>query len=591
MKYIISITLFSALFFGVIFFGSCKKNNNDTPSNSKNYILKKHLIQTELPCFVNIMFEVKDASGMGVSDLVTSDFEVLEDGKAVSPTESAMTVKNKDGISYNIKTVLLLDNSASVGSNLNEIKNAATNLVSKIVDQQEVAIYVFSEEAVLVQDFTNDITLLTNAINSISLGYATTNLYGSIETSVTRWDDFYSTQSIEQGYMIAITDGSDTQGSSTLQEALDAIGDKNVFTIGLGSEQDQYALKQLGTAGYYSLENYSELSDKFAEIQDEIISYANSFYFLYYMSPKRGDNVHSLKLMVKENINSTQFSYILDEFNSNGFYSVQQGVVVNNGISNLDLYPGGTNFLTAITYLPVNNPSYSWSSSNDDIVRITPEPGDNSQATIIATGVIGESAIITVTDLSNNLNTTIEVEIVENPYGEFVDSRDNQVYLTIDIGNQEWMAENLNYTTEVNSWVYNDSEVLSETFGRLYTWEKANIACPDGWHLPSHDEWLILINHLGGPEIAGGKLKETGPLNWKSPNSFATNESNFSARPGGLRYTDDSYFNISENAYYWTSTATGLEKAYYRKLDYDRGSISYGSNDKQIGFSVRCVKD
>lgn len=590
MKKIKIVTTIIGAFIILISIGSCKKDNS-TPSETQNYILKKHLLETELPCFVNIMFEVTDENGKGVASLVTSDFEVQEDGKAVSPTESAMTVKNKDGIIYNMKTVLLLDNSASVGTNLNDIKNAAINLVGKMVNQQEIALYVFSEEAILLQDFTSDVAELTAAINSISLGYATTNLYGSIITGVSRWEDFYSTLAIEQGFMIVITDGSDTQGSSTLLEAMAAVGDKKVFTVGLGSEQDVSALTQLGTAGYFSLENYSQLSDKFNEIQNEIISYANSFYYLYYMSPKRGDNTHSLKLMVKENDNTSQNAYIIDEFNSDGFYSVQQGVVINDGIESLDMHLASSASLTATTYLPVNNPSYSWESSNPGIISITPEISDNSNATIAALGAVGQSATISVIDLSNSLSTSIVVSITESPFGEFTDDRDDQVYETIQIGEQIWLAENMNFEPFTGSWVYDDNNVLGNTYGRLYNWQTAQSACPTGWHLPSNNEFAALVSYLGGPDVAGGKLKESGTTNWKLPNSNATNKSNYTALPGGMRYTDESYFNKGENAYFWTSTPDGTSDAYYRKLDYDRKSISYGINSREIGFSVRCIKD
>ncbi len=588
MKALLRLTLaFSVL----LIIGSCSKNNENNPSGSNSYVLEKHLIETELPCFVNIMFEVTDGNGKGIPNLTTSDFEVQEDGKAVSPTESAMTVKNKDGIAYNMKTVLMLDNSASVGSNIDDIKNAAKNLVSQMVNQQEMAIYVFSEEAVLLQDFTNDVNILTSAINTISLGYATTNLYGSIISGVSRWEDFYSTQGIEQGFMIAITDGSDTQGSFTLDEAMEAIGDKKVYTVGLGSEQDVIALKQLGTAGYFELENYSELSSKFIEIQDDIVSYANSFYYLYYMSPKRGDNTHSLKLMVKDNANVSSTGYIMDEFSSAGFYSVQQGVVVNNGIENLELSQGGDSYLTALTYLPVSNPSYTWLSSNTSVFTVEPDTDDNSKCLVKATGNIGQTATLTVSDLSNSLSTTVEIEITESPFGEFTDPRDGQTYLTVQIGGQTWMAENLNYMTISGSWAYDDIESNTETYGRLYDWETASASCPDGWYLPSNAVWQTIVDHYGGASQAGGKLKEQGPAHWKSPNSYATNESNFTALPGGMRYTDETFFSKSEKAYFWTSTTGDASDAFYRRLDYDRGSIAYGSNSMGIGFSVRCVKE
>lgn len=587
MKKIVSISFFVSL---IILISSCNKDDDNTPTG-EGYIMEEHLIETDLPCFVNVMFEVTDTEGRGVPFLTTDDFQVQENGKDVSPTESALTVKNKEGIAYNMKTVLLLDNSVSVGTNIEEIKSAAKNLVSQMVSKQEMAIYVFSEEPVLLQDFTSDITLLTNAINSISLGFATTNLYGSIITGASRWEDFYSTQSIEQGFMIAITDGSDTQGSSTLNEALAAIGNKKVYTVGLGSEQDVTALKQLGTSGYFELDNYSELSDKFIEIQDDIVSYANSFYYLYYMSPKRGDNVHTLRLLIKENRNSSSNGYIEGEFSSAGFYSVQQGIVLNDGVESIPLYFGEQNYVEAFTYLAANDPSYVWQSSNTDVFTVQPDNTDNSKCILTATGNVGQTADLTVNDISNSLTKTITIEIMENPYGEVTDDRDGQVYQTIEIGGNVWLAENLKFEAESDSWIYNDDEVNLEKYGRLYSYESAMVSCPDGWHLPTKSEWDAVINQYGGEGQAGGKMKEQGTSHWKDPNSFATNESNFTALPGGLRYFDGSFFNESEKGYYWTATEVNTSEAYFQRLSYHSSSIMNEANNKGMGFSVRCVKD
>jgi uncharacterized protein (TIGR02145 family) len=588
MKTIFKITLVFSII--ALFATSCKKDDNNTPAGN-GYIMEEHLLETDLPCFVNVMFEVTDLTGRGVPYLTTEDFQVQENGTAVSPTESALTVKNKEGIAYNMKTVLLLDNSASVGSNIEEIKSAAKDLVSHMVSKQEMAIYVFSEEPVLLQDFTSDISALNNAINSISLGYATTNLYGSIIAGASRWEDFYSTQSIEQGFMIAITDGSDTQGTSTLADALAAIGDKKVYTVGLGAEQDVAALKQLGTSGYFELENYSELSDKFIEIQEDIVSFANSFYYLYYMSPKRGDNIHSLRLLIKDNQNTSPTGYIEGEFSSDGFYSVQQGIVLNDGVESIPLYFGDQSYVEAFTYLATNDPSYVWVSSNTDVFTVQPDNDDNSKCVLIATGDVGATANLTVNDISNSLTKTISIEITENPYGELTDNRDGQVYQTIEVDGQTWIAENMKFETTGDSWVYENDDPNFEKYGRLYTYESAIEACPDGWHLPSNNEWESMINFLGGPTVAGGKLKEQGTSHWKDPNSFATNESNFGARPGGLRNIDGSYFNESEKGYFWTSTALNSEEAYFQRLSYDRASVIYTTNSKEMGFSVRCIKD
>ena len=116
--------------------------------------------------------------------------------------------------------------------------------------------------------------------------------------------------------------------------------------------------------------------------------------------------------------------------------------------------------------------------------------------------------------------------------GEFTDIRDGEVYNTVQIGEQVWMAENLNHSSKSAGAIYSNSSMLSEVFGKLYCWEMAMEVCPDGWHLPSDDEWITLADHLGGEDVAGGKMKEISKY-WNSLHEEANNESGFSALPGG----------------------------------------------------------
>ncbi len=406
-------TVLASLFFIV---SACKKDSDDdddtpSPSAANSYIMEKYMLNTDDPCFVNIMFQVKNALNEGVSDLSTDDFEIFEDNQAVSPTESAMNVMKKDAVPYSLKTVLLIDNSASVGSNLAQIKASAKNFVNSIVSKQKIAVYVFSENAVLIQDFTNDKTILNNAIDSIPLGYATTDLYGAVIEGVSRWSDYYSNNNINQGFLVMLTDGSDTQGSHTLSQALAARGEKQVYTIGLGSEIDKAALQSLGNAGYFSIDNVTDLTAKFNEIQDNINDLANSFYWLYYMSPKRGDMDHSLKVAIKSNQSSEASAFVTGNFNSSGFYSMTQSILINHGVAQIVLLRDDTYNLNAITYLPVSTPQYTWSSSDNNVVTVYTDPNNSAQAFISGAGVSGSTAVITCEDVANGLTATVNIVI------------------------------------------------------------------------------------------------------------------------------------------------------------------------------------
>ncbi len=437
---------------GILLISSCAKDKNDTPNLPGYKIIEYGNISenTEKPSFINIMFQVTDMQGNGVSTLTTNDFAVLENESPVSPTESAMQIRKQDVVPYSLKTVLLIDNSYSVGDKLSEIKNAAKSLVLSKLPNQEFAIFVFSENPVLLQDFTSDIQTLTSTIDDIDLGFATTNLYGSIVESVNMWEDFYETDQIQQGFLIGFTDGSDTQASSTLEEALAARGQKRVYMVGLGSEIEPSVLEDLGNAGSYSIDNVSELADKFAEIQEDMAGFANSFYWMNYMTPKRGDNEHTLKLYIKDNSNTGEDSYIEDTFNSAGFYSVEQGLYINAsesnpyGVAQLEMGEGDTLMLEAVTYLGQNPPSYSWSVDDNTVVSIheTDDPG-NYNVEIVADGAAGDQTQVTVSDLSNGLQSSVTINIVESTgttqglvaYYDFTDGSTNDDWGTHDGNN------------------------------------------------------------------------------------------------------------------------------------------------------------
>jgi len=183
------------------------------------------------------------------------------------------------------------------------------------------------------------------------------------------------------------------------------------------------------------------------------------------------------------------------------------------------------------------------------------------------------------------------------------DLRDGQTYKTVKIGDQVWMAENLNFVTD-NSWCYNDESDNCAKYGRLYTWAAAvgrdedecgyehtcglgsgdiRGACPKGWHLPSKAEWEALI-----VAVDGSKLKSV--TGWSSSGN-GTNAFGFSALPAGYRYYGGGYNNEGDSADFWSSAEYNSYLAYYMNLYYNDDSASLGNANKLYGFSVRCLKD
>jgi len=192
---------------------------------------------------------------------------------------------------------------------------------------------------------------------------------------------------------------------------------------------------------------------------------------------------------------------------------------------------------------------------------------------------------------------------------------DGNVYETVLIGEQLWMAENLKvthyndgdeiptgYTDE--DWfgvetgaftIFNDDSLNVEIYGNLYNWyavDDGRGVCPEGWHMPSDEEYTVLKDYLDGENVAGGKMKEAGLEHWNSPNTGATNESGFTGLPAGYRYSSSGfYYSMGSNGSFWSSSDGSSNDAWHRELGYGSSNVSRYVNSKRISFSIRCLGD
>nr|NQU89332.1 hypothetical protein [Bacteroidota bacterium] len=193
-----------------------------------------------------------------------------------------------------------------------------------------------------------------------------------------------------------------------------------------------------------------------------------------------------------------------------------------------------------------------------------------------------------------------------------VDTRDMQKYATVQIGDQCWMAENLNVGTRIDGsqeminngviekYCHSNNTANCDIYGGLYQWNEmmlySTIAgvqgiCPADWHLPTDVEWTVLTDYLGGGSVAGGKMKETGTAHWSSPNTGATNSSGFTALPGGFRHGGGSFSGPGNTGSFWGSTEDSAAGARARALYYNSAAVHRISFSKGCGFSVRCLRD
>jgi len=174
-------------------------------------------------------------------------------------------------------------------------------------------------------------------------------------------------------------------------------------------------------------------------------------------------------------------------------------------------------------------------------------------------------------------------------FGSFTDPRDGKIYKTIKIGEQVWLAQNLNFEAE-GSLCYDNDPANGEKYGRLYTWEQAKAAVPEGWHLPSNEEWRTLVDFAGG-SVAGKKLKaKSGWDEYEGNSGNGLDAYGFSALPCGYSF-DGAFYSIGRFGAWWTSSENSSANAYLRFMSYSNVSVHRGSYNKSYLFSVRCLQD
>jgi uncharacterized protein (TIGR02145 family) len=191
---------------------------------------------------------------------------------------------------------------------------------------------------------------------------------------------------------------------------------------------------------------------------------------------------------------------------------------------------------------------------------------------------------------------------------------EGNIYKTVKIGTQVWMAENLR-STKLNDgtemalttgsaqwnnlsdagycWYDNDEPSFKALYGALYNGYTVVTGklCPDGWHIPEKQEWTVLREFLGDSVKAGGKMKETGTANWQSPNKGADNFSGFTAVAAGIRYFEGTFSSNQTYTSLWSATEATQGELWCTSLYFADTNLSLNHRSKKYGFSVRCIKD
>jgi len=248
-------------------------------------------------------------------------------------------------------------------------------------------------------------------------------------------------------------------------------------------------------------------------------------------------------------------------------------------------------------------------------IKVETDPTGGTDYTMTVTSQLLSVPYALYAKTSGTTDILEELGLIANNYSGTMSDLEGNVYKTVKIGTQTWMAENLRANAFNNGsevplvngntdwanlsgsghcyyWSSGEYFALRGLFGALYNWyavANGNL-CPTGWHVPTDGEWTTLINYLGGTSIAGGKLKARGSYYWED-SSGATNDFGFNALPGGYRQSNGVYFNCFKYGSWWSSSEYNSNDGISRFIDSVTNQIYWSNDDKNLGLSVRCIKN
>ena len=431
---------------------------------------------------------VDRSSGEPVTSLTLDDFNVLENDTPIAEREAFLDLEPIDQIPYQLKTVLMLDVSSSVtSSDLVDVKAAAEKIVDNLIQNQQIAVYVFDDTVRRVSDFSSDKEALKAAIDGITGGGPSTNLYGAVVNGFSQWNNSFTLDQVTHGALILITDGNDTASSSTLDAALAAKGDKDFFALTVGSEIDPDPLVQivlgekldtiadsdraLASKRLFSVSNYGEVDTGLQQIAAEVERLTQGLYFLYYATPKRS-GIHTVTVSIENNAPCSELDVncvtsLSGNFSASGFSNVLPELLFSGPEGTLR--PGNTYQLSG--RVRWSNPPYefTWALENlDGQMTLEVNPEDPSKATLsIASSAQVSKGSVTLSVLLQGGSGDELVNTVDYEAGISVSGPDGTILDTIQLRGGQSLALTADVACDQCSWWLDDSAVanLSVTTG------------------------------------------------------------------------------------------------------------------------------
>lgn len=402
--------------------GNSRGSNVVVPTGPNRFVqLEKLSFEANEPSIISVMFQATDQYGGAIAGLRTSDFLLLEDNEPVSAAETSLSIVPHEQLPFSLRTVVMIDVSSSISpSDLNKIKAAVRDMItdtegqSKLMAQQEMALYSFDDKVTLLKDYTGNAGNLVTTLDAIqpAVAITPTDFYGAVITGAGRIEDSFDLNQITQGTVIIITDGTDTAAKNTYADALASVTGKSVYTLGVGDEISSNVMQRIGTSGTFALRNFEQLNSVLQSINQQVVDSANSFYYLHYASPKRGadgapSSMHNIRLSVQNNANRSGTATITDSFDATDFSNVEAEVVIS-GPKRLELLESAI-YRAHTHWAPQPISNYLWSLPEDNTAC---QLEQLSQTSIRVTAVAAGQCTLTAEDqLAGSVQGWYSIEV------------------------------------------------------------------------------------------------------------------------------------------------------------------------------------
>ncbi|MCU0454441.1 MAG: YCF48-related protein [Bacteroidetes bacterium] len=385
---------------------------------ARSATLVRDSVRIDSPSSVSIVMHVPN-----VQNLTAAEVIITENGEVQSNAAIGLRFRKLTGIPDRRTSVLLIDRSSgSTAGQLDALKSGALEYVRTKTANHAVAVYAFDDAVTLVQDFSVDTSVVNSSIRGIGAGTSNRNLHGAILTGMTRWRDSLTAAAMSHGTLLALTTGADTKGAFTTEQVLSARGSKRTSVIYLNPDPPTEPLRSLASQAFHQALMDFEVSSLGAQVRQVESQYANTIYWLSYVSSKRSGTI-SGHVSLASNTYTGMGSVLPYSYDALGFFDAAPGMTLQASsqrpVGVDTLWVGTSQPVAAVLRVPAQFEPLRFNvvAQPSGVVTVVPQPGSPGHFLITAVGAAGATASLSVVESTSALARNFQLMIGTPPEG------------------------------------------------------------------------------------------------------------------------------------------------------------------------------